>query len=182
MRGIQPVTMAVAFTVALAVLGCGSASSYARPVNVAPPPQDATQSGVKLYGEAKYAEAEVALASSTTAEGQAYLAASRVKQAKYAAAEAPAVAALGKQPAHPMAVAALGESLVRQEKHVPAIERMSAAIGHDDKLAYAYYWRAHAYSKSKQPARMVDDFEAFLSLAPEAPEAATIKQLLAGFR
>ena len=94
-----------------------------------------------------------------------------MKQGKPAAAEAPALAALEKQPTHPVAVAALGESLVGQARYVAAIERMTAAIAKNDKLAYAYYWRAHAYSKNKQPARMVDDLEVFLSLAPDAPEA-----------
>ena len=32
------------------------------------------------------------------------------------------------------------------------------------------------------PARMVDDFEAFVSLAPDAPEAASVKRLLATFQ
>ena len=173
-------TRAMAMTVALSVLGCGSAVSHARSVSVAPP--DTTQAGVKLYSEKKYAEAEAALASSTTVEGQAYLAASLVKQGKHAAAEAPALQALEKQPTQPVAVAALGESLVGQGKYVMTIERMTAAIGKNDQLAYAYYWRARAYSKNKQPARMVDDFGAFLSLAPDAPEAETVKQLLATFQ
>lgn len=177
MNGPRAVTLAVA----VSVLGCSSASPHPRRAAAAVPP-DTTQAGVKLYNEQKYAEAEAALASSSTAEGLAYLAASLVRQGKHAAAEAPALSAIEKQPTHPIAVSALGESLVRQEKFTQVIERMSAAIAKNDQLAYAYYWRAQGYSKIKQPARMVDDFEAFLSLAPEAPEAATIKQLLASFR
>ena len=178
MSGPRAVT---AMTVSLSLLGCGSASPHPRRAAVAPPP-DTTQAGVKLFNEQKYAEAEAALASSTTADGQAYLGASLVKQGKHAAAEAPALAAREKQPTHSVAVAALGESLVKQAKYVVAIERMTAVIEKNDKLAYAYYWRAHAYSKNKQPARMVDDLEVFLSLAPDAPEAPTVKQLLATFQ
>ena len=115
---------ALAMTVALSLLGCSSASPHPRRATAAVPP-DTTQAGVSLYNEKKYAEAEAALAASTTAEGQAYLAASLAKQGKHEAAEAPAVAALEKQPTHPMAVAALGESLVKQGKYVAAIERMT---------------------------------------------------------
>ena len=53
-------TRAMAMTVALSILGCGSAASHARRVSVAPP--DTTQAGVKLYNDKKYAEAEAALA------------------------------------------------------------------------------------------------------------------------
>jgi hypothetical protein len=49
-------------------------------------------------------------------------------------------------------------------------------------MAYAYYWRGQAYHRTKQIARMVDDFQAFLTLQPEAPEAPALKVLLASLR
>ena len=49
-------------------------------------------------------------------------------------------------------------------------------------LAYAYHWRGQAYQLKKQVARMVEDYQSFLKLAPEAPEAPAIKVLLAGLR
>ena len=105
-----------------------------------------------------------------------------VGQKKYAEAEGPAGEALGACPSSEAAAAALGEALFAQNKHDAAIERMSGALGKSATTAYAYYWRGKAYNAKKQQARMVDDFEAFLKLAPTAPEAAAVKQLLAGLR
>jgi tetratricopeptide (TPR) repeat protein len=84
--------------------------------------------------------------------------------------------------AHPVAVAALGEALVGSGRVDEAVERLSAVIQAQPALAYAYYWRGKAYNARHQTARMVDDFEAFLRLAPDAPEAAAVKQLLSALR
>jgi len=43
-------------------------------------------------------------------------------------------------------------------------------------------WRGQAYHRTKQIARMVDDYQAFLTLQPEAPEAPALKVLLASLR
>ena len=168
-------------TVSLSPLGCGSASPHPRRAAVAPPP-DTTQAGVKLFNEQEVRGGRGGARVVDDSGGQAYLGASLVKQGKPCGCRGSSLAALEKQPTHSVAVAALGESLVKQAKYVVAIERMTAVIEKNDKLAYAYYWRAHAYSKNKQPARMVDDLEVFLGLAPDAPEAPTVKQLLATFQ
>jgi tetratricopeptide (TPR) repeat protein len=107
---------------------------------------------------------------------------SLVGQKRYAEAEAPAGDALAACPASESAAAALGEALFAQNKHDALVDRMSGALGKSATTAYAYYWRGKAYNAKKQQARMVDDFEAFLKLAPNAPEAAAVKQLLAGLR
>lgn len=139
--------------------------------------------GISLYNEGRYAEAEPVLRSTAEAtEARAYLAATLVRLARHAEAEAEAKAVLGVDPVQPMAVAALGEALVMQEKRDEAIARMSAALAAKDDLAYAYYWRGQAYQRGKQIARMVDDYQAFLTLQPEAPEAQALKALLASLR
>ena len=107
---------------------------------------------------------------------------SLVGQRKYADAEGPAAEALAACPSSEAAAAALGEALFAQNKHDALVDRMSGALGKSSTTAYAYYWRGKAYNAKKQQARMVDDFEAFLKLAPTAPEAAAVKQLLAGLR
>ena len=140
------------------------------------------QSGISLYQQGKYAEAEAQLASAAGAEAKAYLAASQAKQKKYGEAEAAAKAALADRPTDEIAVAALGDSLVGQKKYDEAIDRLGAAIKGRADLAYAYYWRGHAYYNKKQPDRMVGDFETFLKLAPKAPEANSVRQLLAGLK
>lgn len=105
-----------------------------------------------------------------------------VQQRKFAEAEGLAKAALAACPTHAGGAAALGAALVGQGKHDEAIDRMSAVIRAKADVAYAYLWRGQAYYGKKQPDKMVGDFEAFLKLAPSAPEAASVKQLLAGLK
>jgi tetratricopeptide (TPR) repeat protein len=169
----------VFFGWALALLGCRTAS--ARPLRPGPV-QDDLQAGIKAFEQGQFAQAEAALRNAAGPEAQAYLAGSLAKQRKYAEAEAPAKAALEANPTHPVAVAALGESLVGQKKHDEAVARLSAAIKAKPDLAYAFFWRGQAYYAKKQQDRMIEDFETFLKLAPKAPEANTIQQLLAGIR
>jgi tetratricopeptide (TPR) repeat protein len=144
--------------------------------------QDA-QRGIALYNEGKLAEAEAALrAAPSTAETHAYLAATLERLGRHAEAEAEAKAALAADPVQPVAVRALGEALVKEEKLDEAVTRMSAALAAKPDLAYAYYWRGQAYQRSKQIARMMDDYRRFLRLAPDAPEAPAVKALLGGLR
>jgi tetratricopeptide (TPR) repeat protein len=140
------------------------------------------RAGISLYQQGKYAEAEAQLAGAPGAEAKAYLAASQAKQKKFGEAEAAAKAALGERPTDELAVAALGESLVGQKKYDEAVDRLGGAIKGRADLAYAYYWRGQAYYNKKQPDRMVGDFETFLKLAPKAPEANSVRQLLAGLK
>ena len=116
-----------------------------------------------------------------TAE-KAALAQRLVKEKKHAEAEGAAKEALAACATHEAAVAALGESLVGQKKHDEAIERMTSVLKAKADLAYAYYWRGQAHYSKKQIDRMVGDFEMFVKLAPNAPEAAAVKQLLATFK
>lgn len=142
---------------------------------------DDVADGIALFNEGKYAEAEAKLSPGVGTEAHAYLAASLVKQKKYAEAEAPALAALKESPTHAVAVAALGESLVGQKKYDDAIERLSVVLGKEE-VAYAFFWRGQAYDKNKQAARMVADYQAFLKLAPKAPEAPIVQAVLAALR
>lgn len=140
--------------------------------------------GIALYKEGKYAEAEPVLraAAGVGLEAKAYLAGCLARLSRHAEAETQAKAVLTDDPVQPIAVAALGESLVGQQKHDEAVERLSAALKAKADLAYAYYWRGQAYQSKKQVARMVEDYQSFLKLAPEAPEAPALKVLLAGLR
>ena len=140
--------------------------------------QDVGQ-GIALYKEGRYAEAEPVLRAAVEGtEARTYLAATLVRLGRHAEAETAARAALEPNPVQPVAVAALGEALVMQEKLDEAIARMSAALSAKKDLAYAYYWRGQAYQRNKQVARMADDYQAFLKLEPEAPEAPALKVLL----
>jgi tetratricopeptide (TPR) repeat protein len=143
---------------------------------------DDVADGIALYREGKYAEAEARLKDGAGIEAKAYLAGSLAKQKKYAEAQVPALAALTESPTHEVAVTALGEALVGQKKYDDAIERLSAALAKKDDLAYAYFWRGQAYDKKNQAARMVADYQAFLKLAPKAPEAPAVQAVLAALR
>jgi tetratricopeptide (TPR) repeat protein len=105
-----------------------------------------------------------------------------VREKKFAEGETVAKEALAACPTHSQAAPALGDALVAQKKYDEAVERMTTVIQSKADLAHAYFWRAQAYHAKKQPDRMVQDFEAFLRLAPNAPEAPTVRQILASFR
>jgi len=143
--------------------------------------QDVGQ-GIALYNEGRFAEAEPVLRAADGTDAHAYLAATLERLARHAEAEAEANAALQADPVNAVAVAALGESLVMQNRLDDAIARMSTALGAKADLAYAYYWRGQAYQRNKQIARMVEDYQNFLKLRPDAPESPSLKVLLAGFR
>lgn len=139
---------------------------------------DSLQAAIELYQKGEYARAEQTLREVPGPEASAYLAATLAKQKKYAEAEAPARAALEANPDHAIALAALGESLVGQRKFDEAIEKMSKTIEKKPDFAYAYFWRGQAYYGKKRADRMVSDFQTFLKLAPKAPEAPVVRQLL----
>ena len=107
---------------------------------------------------------------------------SLARSGKNAEAEAAAGAVLGACATHPVAVAALGQSIVGQKRYDDAIARMTSAVTAKQDLAYAYLWRGYAYYYKKQHDKMVGDFETFLKLSPAAPEATTVKQLLASIK
>lgn len=107
---------------------------------------------------------------------------SLVEQKKYADAQAPSRQALAACPTQVDAVSALGHSLVALKQNDAAISAMSDALAKKSDLAYPYLWRGYAYYYKKQIDRMVGDFETFLRLAPTAPEAPAVRQLLAGIK
>jgi tetratricopeptide (TPR) repeat protein len=171
----------LAFLLTLPML-CACASSPSRrapaPAPTKTPTVDGVEQGVALYQQGRYAEAEAVLAPVSGVRARAYLAASRVRLQRYAGAEAPALEALGASPADPVASAALGEALVSQGKLDEAVQRLTTVIQADERLPYAYYWRGQAYHRKGQIARMVEDYQAFLTLAPDSPEAPVLKVLL----
>jgi tetratricopeptide (TPR) repeat protein len=104
----------------------------------------------------------------------------KARAKSYAEATAAANAALAACPTQAVAVQALGQTLVAQKAYDDAIARMTTAIAAKKELAYAYMWRGYAYSYKKQPDKMAEDFRTFLKLSPNAPEAPSVKQYMAG--
>ena len=68
------------------------------------------------------------------------------------------------------------------KNYAAAARDMDRTIEMDPKKAEAYYFAGIAYSQIKQPDKMVERFQSFLKLAPDAPEAAKVKALLRGVR
>lgn len=144
-------------------------------------PGDLAQ-GIALYQAGKYAEAEVELRGVAGADACAYRAAALVRLERHEEAETEAKASLAEAPTQPIAVAALGEALVKQGKLDEAIDKMTAALAAKADLAYAYYWRGQSRQRKQQIARMVEDYQSFLRHAPEAPEAPALRALLGSLR
>lgn len=172
MRHVLPV-------VAILVAGCASAGS-ARPAVAAR--AETLDTGVAFYKQGKYGDAERVFRSLEGLEARSYLAATLARQNKFGEAQPIAEDALKQEGTQPMATAALGNCLVGQQKYDDAIARLSAIIAADAKVAYAYFWRGQAYQHVGQTERMAEDFETFLRLAPDAPEAASVQQVLSSFR
>ena len=59
-----------------------------------------------------------------------------------------------------------------------AIKDLDASIALKPDNAYAYYYAGLAYSALKRPDKMVQNFQTFLKLAPDAPEAGRVRSLL----
>ncbi len=173
---IRSSALAAALVAASGVfLTCAGASSA--PLAQAPA-ADPVAAGIAQFKAGNFAGAEATLRTAKGTEASAYLAGSLVKQKKYAEAEAPARAAVTAAPTHPVAVASLGNALVGLKKYDDAITAMTAAITAKGDQAYAFFWRGQAYDGKKQPANMAADYQKFLTLAPTAPEATTLRAIL----
>jgi tetratricopeptide (TPR) repeat protein len=104
----------------------------------------------------------------------------KARAAKYVDAVTGANAILAACPTHAVATQALGNALIGQKSYDEAVTRMTASIAAKQDQGYAYLWRGYAYYYKKQPDKMAVDFQTFLRLVPDAPEAPVIKQQLAG--
>jgi tetratricopeptide (TPR) repeat protein len=171
----------VGLVAGLVVPGLVACAANASPRAAQAPAPD-LQRGIDLYNAGDYAGAEAALRGNPDSRARAYLAATLAKLKRYAEAEAEARQVLESNPTDDMAVPALGHALVGQDKIDEAVARLSAAIAARPDLAYAYYWRGQAYDKQKKASSMAADFQTFLKLAPNAPEAKLVQAVLAGMR
>jgi tetratricopeptide (TPR) repeat protein len=70
----------------------------------------------------------------------------------------------------------------QQGDYAAAASDFESAIKLNPKNAYAYYYAGLAYNKLKRPDKMVQHFETFLKLAPNAPEAGKVRALLSSIR
>jgi tetratricopeptide (TPR) repeat protein len=80
------------------------------------------------------------------------------------------------------ALFAQGKLQVYRKDYAPAITALEKAIELNPNNAYAHYYAGIAYSNVRRPDRMVNEFQIFLKLAPDAPEADKVKSLLRSVR
>jgi Flp pilus assembly protein TadD len=71
-----------------------------------------------------------------------------------------------------------GMIYLKQEKAADAERELNRAIELNPKHAYAHYYMGMAQSRLKRTDRMVMEYELFVELAPNAPEAARVRALL----
>ncbi len=148
--------------------------------------------GLSLLHQEQYSEAESQFlaAEKETAAGsdpaldqiKVGLARAQMDQKDYDQASASLEAARGVNPNNPDIYVYRGKLELLRESYDAAIEQLQKAIEMDPKSAYAHYYAGMAYSKTRRPDKMVAEFQMFLKLAPNAPEAAKVRSLLKGIR
>ncbi len=69
-----------------------------------------------------------------------------------------------------------------RQDFVSSAADLEKAIQLDPSNAYNYYYAGMAYSRLRRPDKMVNNFQMFLKLAPNAPEARKIQSLLRSVR
>jgi tetratricopeptide (TPR) repeat protein len=75
-----------------------------------------------------------------------------------------------------------GALKVAQRDFQGAISDLNQAIARKSDNAYAHYYAGLAYNALKRPDKMVESFQTFLKLAPNAPEADRVRSLLRSVR
>ncbi|MBI2820731.1 MAG: tetratricopeptide repeat protein [Acidobacteria bacterium] len=75
-----------------------------------------------------------------------------------------------------------GKLHVQRGNYIAAVGELEKALELAAEDPYAHYYAGIAYSNIKRPDKMVDHFQMFLKLAPDAPEAAKVRSLLRSVR
>ncbi len=148
--------------------------------------------GLSLLHQEQYKEAEsqfMAAEKQTTAGHDPTLdrikiglARAQMDQKNYDQALANLEAARGINATNPEIFVYRGKLELLRDNPAAAVEQLQKAIEMDPKDPYAHYYAGLAYSKTGRPDKMVAEFQTFLKLAPNAPEAPKVKSLLRGIR
>jgi tetratricopeptide (TPR) repeat protein len=75
-----------------------------------------------------------------------------------------------------------GQIAVARKDYAAAVGEFEKCAELDPSHAYCHYYGGLAYNQLKKPDKMVKHFEAFLSQAPDAPEAPKVRALLRSIR
>ncbi len=148
--------------------------------------------GLTLLQQEQYTEAESQFASAqdqltsgstpTLDQLKVGLARAQMDQKKYDPAVANLEEAFKINPDNADILVYRGKLEILRGNNAAAVEQLQKAIEMDPKNAYAHYYAGTAYSKTGRPDKVVSEFQTFLKLAPNAPEAAKVRSLLRGIR
>jgi tetratricopeptide (TPR) repeat protein len=83
---------------------------------------------------------------------------------------------------NPYAQYVLGLAAARQNDFATAATAFARAVELKNDLAYAHYFAAQSFQRQRNLARAADHYEAFLKLAPEAPERAAVTGIMKTLR
>lgn len=97
---------------------------------------------------------------------------------RYPAAIEKLTAAKALRPQSPLVIFDLGVTHAYAQQWQPAVDALTIAIDRNPGIAYAYYFRGMAAGKIDRKDLMINDFDRFLTLAPNAPEAPRVRRVL----
>jgi tetratricopeptide (TPR) repeat protein len=83
---------------------------------------------------------------------------------------------------NPYAQYLLGLAAARQNDFATASTAFARAVELKNDLAYAHYFAAQSFQRQRNLARAAEHYEAFLKLAPEAPERAAVTGIMKTLR
>lgn len=120
----------------------------------------------------------------TPSEAQMKIALGRAEigQEKFTEARQDLEAAKELAPDNAEAYLRLGELELNRKDYPAAAKELDRAVELEPGNAYAHYYAGIAYSNLKRPDKMIDHFQHFLKLAPDAPEAAKVQSLMRSLR
>jgi len=75
-----------------------------------------------------------------------------------------------------------GAIKLAQRNYQGAVNDLNVALSMKTSNPYAYYYAGLAWNGLRKPDSMVENFQAFLRIAPDAPEAARVRSLLRAVR
>ena len=85
-------------------------------------------------------------------------------------------------PANPAIYHYRGIAKTSRGDYQSAVLDLEKALDLDPSHGYSHYYLGMVYSRLRRPDKMVDHYQSFLKLEPNAPEAARVQSLLRSVR
>lgn len=116
------------------------------------------------------------------ADAHYYLGLAQMYLRQYSAAAASLAKARQLDPGNPMPIYQQGVTKVLEGKWQDSVNLLTEALEVYPNLAYAYYYRGQAASKTGRKDMLIADLQRFLELAPDAPEAPIARRTISSVR